>query len=69
MQWVDSNDIGTYLKGPGWWNHKFVQEQFGFTAVIKVGRNVFFDKGQLKALAEELKERNGLFFIDLLSAS
>lgn len=38
-QWVYRNDIGKYLKSIGWWNHTFIQEQFGFTAFLKIGRD------------------------------
>jgi len=56
-QWVSTSDMGKYLKGAGWYNHKIIQEQFGFTAFIKIGRDYYYDKEQLKALHQELKER------------
>lgn len=55
--WVSSSDMGKYLKGAGWYNHKLVQEQFGFTAFIKIGRDFYYDREQLKLLHQELKGR------------
>jgi hypothetical protein len=60
-QWVSASDIGKYIKGAGWWNHKILQEQLGFTAFIKIGRDFYYDKEQLKLLRDELKKRNVLF--------
>ncbi len=56
-QWVSSSNIDKYLKGAGWYNEKFIREQFEFTAILKLGRTIYFHKDQLKKLAEELKKR------------
>jgi hypothetical protein len=57
-QWVSHHDIGKHLKGGGWWNHQLIREEFAFTAFIKIGRDYYYDRDQLKALNEELKKRN-----------
>ncbi len=57
-QWVSHHDIGKHLKGTGWWNHHLIREEFGFSAFIKIGRDYYYDRDQLKALNEELKKRN-----------
>ena len=60
-QWVSGSDIGKFIKGGGWWNHKILQEQLGFTAFIKIGRDFYYEREQLKLLRDELKARNVQF--------
>ncbi|HMF72246.1 MAG TPA: hypothetical protein VK616_12285 [Flavitalea sp.] len=63
---MSQHDIGKHLKGTGWWNHQLIREEFGFTAWIKIGRDYYYDRDQLKALHEALKKRNvSLEFADL----
>lgn len=60
-QWVPASDVGKYIKGAGWWNHKLLIEQFGFTAYLRIGRDFYYDREQLKLLRDELKARNVQF--------
>ena len=56
--WISEHDISKYLKG-GWWRTgEFIRTEFGFTAFIKLGPTFYYDKEQLVAQNNALKERN-----------
>lgn len=66
--WVKEDDIGKYIKNPGWRAGRFIREQFGFWNVIKDGHYYLYNKADLIALNKELEKRkiNLKRYIDLL---
>lgn len=56
-EWVDNSDLYTVSKIYGWKSGKFIIEKFGFNNYFLRGKTMYFNKKDLIALRNELKER------------
>ncbi len=57
-EWIDSEKIEKYFKGARWGTGKFIIQEFEFTNFFKKGRDIYYNKKDIIALAKELKDRN-----------
>jgi hypothetical protein len=57
-EWIPDGDIGKIIKKAPYYSGKFIIEHFGFTNYFMRGRVRFFNRKDLIALNNELKERN-----------
>ena len=67
-EWVKESEISKIIKKAPWRASKFIIEKFGFVNYFKHDRTIYFNKKDLIALNNELKERNInlSLYIDLL---
>jgi hypothetical protein len=57
-EWVESYDIKKYIKTAPYNVGNFLRDEFGFTNCFKRGSTYYYNKQDLIALGQELKERN-----------
>lgn len=56
-EWVSNSDLSDVSKIYSWNSGKFIIEKFGFSNYFQRGKNLYFNKKDLLALRNELKER------------
>lgn len=56
-EWISNNDLYQVFKDAAWKTDKFIIEKFGFNNYFMRGRTIYFNKKDLIALRNELKER------------
>lgn len=57
-EWIPDHDISKVIRSASWRSGKLIIEKFEFTNYFKHGRSIYYNKKDLIALNNELKERN-----------
>lgn len=57
-EWVPDNEIYKYVKSAGWSSGNFIRTEFRFSNYFKQGKKYYYNKSDLIALSQELKNRN-----------
>jgi hypothetical protein len=57
-EWVEEGDIEKIIKSAPWRAGKFLREHFMFSNYFKRGQAYYYNKSDLQAFAQELKNRN-----------
>jgi hypothetical protein len=57
-EWVPENEIYKYVKNAGWSVGNFIRTEFRFSNYFKQGKKYYYNKNDLIALSNELKDRN-----------
>lgn len=57
-EWITEYEINKIIKNPPRYTKKFIIEKFGFSNYFKLGKTTYFNKKDIIALNNALKERN-----------
>ncbi|GAA4203220.1 hypothetical protein GCM10022289_19140 [Pedobacter jeongneungensis] len=56
-EWLSDHDLRRYFKEVYFGAGEFIREEFAFSSYFKQGRSYYYNRTDIKALADELKKR------------